>query len=110
MRVEHDDSEVSSDDPVRAWMDMGRGLLEELERDRARALERKESRQRELDALLARRTEEIGKLEAALKEARQRIEVERIEGRGALEACDREAERIAERRKQLEGMLGRVEG
>jgi len=110
MRVEESEpSDASADDPVRAWMDMGKGLLDELERDRLRELERREARQRELDALLAQQSDEIARLEARLREARQRIEAERIAGRAALEAHEREAERIAERRKKLEAMLGRVE-
>ena len=75
-----------TEDAFSAWLDMGRGLIDELDQQREALQDEREALQdTEVSALLAQR---VAELEAQLKQARRDMEAERERQREAMRSLD----------------------
>lgn len=95
----------NSTDAFSAWLDMGKELLAEIERERATLLERRDAVDKELEGLDRMHETRIAELEAELRQAKQDHQRDRALAAGRLDGLNHRLEALETRRAGVEGIL-----
>lgn len=96
----------AQDEQYAAWLDMGRGLVAELDGTLTGLAEQREKLLRDIDAIDETHARRIGQLEQQLTAARHQHADDRALALAKLEKLDADTEHAGARRRALESLLG----
>lgn len=97
---------AADDDQYAAWLDMGRDLLDSMERERSTLQAEVETLQAQVDTLDASHRRRIQDLEAELQDARRTHQEERAFAASRLEQLSKKLDANRERYRAMTSMVG----
>jgi flagellar motility protein MotE (MotC chaperone) len=93
------------DDAFSAWLDMGRGLIDELDVQREKLCDERERWNDEAEGIVAVHARRVAELEAQLRDARREMEAERARRKDAVRGLDEQIAALEARRTALSRVL-----